>query len=229
MNRENLEQLYNDLYQKTYLEIANDNYYIDKQIDNSSDLRFGLTLLIKPNEAVKTKIENILQKIRETEPGQYYYPQSDLHITALSIISCYSGFDLSTIAINQYSEIIQKSLKEVENFEIEFKGITLSNAGVLVKGYPNNNSLNNLRENLRKNFRQTHLEQSIDSRYLLTTAHVTILRFRKKLYNSRQFLTFLEQFKEYDFGKSKVDTLELVYNDWYQREEKVRILQQFRI
>lgn len=44
-----------------------------------------------------------------------------------------------------------------------------------------------------------------------------------------QFLNSLEEFKEYDFGTSKIDNLELVYNDWYQREEKVQRLDQFEI
>lgn len=176
---ENLETLYNDLYEKNYSVIANGNYSIDGQIDDSQDQRYGLTLLLKPNETVKTNIDNVLCQIKQFEPEQYYYPKSDLHVTVLSIISCYSGFELSRIASEHYSEIIQKCLKEIENFEITFKGMTLSNAGILIKGYPSNDSLNNLRENLRKNFSQTQLEQSIDSRYTLTTAHITAIRFRR--------------------------------------------------
>lgn len=226
---ENLEKRYNDLYQKNYSIIANSNYSIDEQIDDAGDQRFGLTLLIRPSETVKANIDNVLNRIKEIEPEQYYYPKSDLHITVLSIISCYSGFELSRIATEQYATIIRKSLEKIDNFEITFKGITLSDAGVLIKGYPSNDSFNNLRENLRENFSQTHLEQSIDSRYILTTAHITAIRFRKKLNDPKAFLTFLEQFKEHDFGKSKIDNLELVYNDWYQKEEKVQRLDQFKI
>lgn len=226
---ENLEKRYNNLYQKNYSIIANGNYSIDEQIDDSGDQRFGLTLLIRPSETVKANIDNVLNQIKKIEPEQYYYPKSDLHLTVLSIISCYSGFELSKIAPEQYATIIRKSLERIKNFEITFKGITLSDAGVLIKGFPSNDSLNNLRENLRKNFSQTDLEQSIDSRYLITTAHITSIRFRKKLNDPTAFLTLLEQFKEYDFGTSKTDDLELVYNDWYQKDEKVQKLDQFKI
>lgn len=229
MNRENLEELYTNLHNKTYVEILNDNYFIDELIDSSSDQRFGLTILIRPNEKIKIEIENLLNRISEIEPEEYYYPKSDLHVTALSIISCHSGFDLSKISIDQYSEIIVKSLKDIENFEIEFKGITLANSGILIKGYPTNNSLNLLREKLRINFKQVNLEQSIDSRYSISTAHITVVRFRKKLKSKKSFLNLVEQFKDYNFGKSPVENLELVYNDWYQRAENVKILNHFKI
>lgn len=229
MNKENLKELYTNLHNKTYVEILDDNYFIDELIDSPSDQRFGLTLLIRPNEKIKIEIENLLNRISEIEPEEYYYPKSDLHVTALSIISCYSGFDLSKISINEYSEIIVKSLKGIENFEIEFKGITLANSGILIKGYPTNNSLDLLRERLRINFKQVNLEQSIDSRYSISTAHITVVRFRKKLKNKKVFLNLVEQFKEYNFGKSPVENLELVYNDWYQKAENVEILNHFKI
>jgi 2'-5' RNA ligase len=229
MNKENLKELYTNLHNKTYVEILDDNYFIDELIDSHSDQRFGLTILIRPNEKIKIEIENLLNRISEIEPEEYYYPKSDLHVTALSIISCYSGFDLSKISINEYSEIIVKSLKGIENFEIEFKGITLANSGILIKGYPTNNSLDLLREKLRLNFKQVNLEQSIDSRYSISTAHITVVRFRKKLKNKKVFLNLVEQFKEYNFGKSSVENLELVYNDWYQKAENVKILNHFKI
>jgi len=229
MNREKLDKVYLNLNDKAYAEILSDNYSIDDLIDSPTDQRFGLTILIRPNDNLKIEIENVLNKIREVEPEQYYYPKSDLHVTTLSIISCYSGFDISNISIDQYSEIILKSLKDIENFEIEFKGIILANSGILIKGYPTNNSLNLLRKKLRTNFKQVNLEQSIDSRYLITTAHITALRFRKKLKNKKTFLNLVGQFKECNFGNSKVEYFELVYNDWYQKTENVTILNQFKI
>jgi 2'-5' RNA ligase len=229
VNREALEKLYTKLQNKTYAEILNNNYFIDQLIDSPADQRFGLTLIIRPNEKIKVEIESVLNKIRKVEPEAYYYPQSDLHVTALSIISCYPSFDISKISINQYSEIIVESLKDIETFEIEFKGITLANSGILIKGYPTNNSLNLLRERLRTNFMHADLEKSIDSRYLITTAHITALRFRKKLKSKKAFLNLVEQFKEYSFGNSIVENFELVYNDWYQRTENVKILNHFQI
>ena len=224
-----LDELYSSLNDKAYAEILSGKYFIDDSIDASNDQRFGLTILIRPNDNVKNEIENVLNKIRKVEPEEYYYPKSDLHVTVLSIISCYSGFDISKISIHQYSEIMGKSVKDIENFEIEFKGIILANSGILIKGYPTNSSLNLLREKLRTNFKQVNLEQSIDSRYSISTAHITALRFRKKLENKKRFLNLVAQFKDYNFGTSKVENFELVHNDWYQKTENVTILHQFKI
>ncbi|TDD97068.1 mutarotase [Flavobacterium cellulosilyticum] len=229
MHRENLNQLYGNLHDKTSIEILKGNYFIDELIDSPNDQRFGLTLLIRPSEKIKIEIENFLNKSKEIEPEEYYYPKSDMHITVLSIISCHSDFNISKISVNQYSDIISKSFNEVENFEIEFKGITLSNSGVLIKGFPTNDSLNNLRDNLRSNFKKEDLENSIDSRYSISTAHITTIRFRKKLKNPKNFLIFLEQYKNYNFGTLKVENIELVSNDWYLREKNVKKLNQFII
>lgn len=229
MNKDNLKNHYDYLYEKNYFEICNDNYVIDTQINSPNDLRFGLTLLIRPNETVINNIDKFLHKIEVVEPDQYYYPKSDLHLTALSIISCYPGFVLSKVPVNEFTAIIATSLKDIKSFGIEFKGITLSDSGILIKGFPENNSLERLRENLRVNFRKSHLEQSIDTRYSIMTAHITVMRFRTKLYDAKKFLTYLDQYADFDFGKTNIDCLEFVYNDWYQQENKVMKLADFMI
>ncbi|WP_233783372.1 hypothetical protein [Flavivirga eckloniae] len=93
----------------------------------------------------------------------------------------------------------------------------------------NHESLNIIRNNLRENFKNTTLEQSIDKRYSIQTAHATICRFSDKLNQKSEFLKSVEDFRNYDFGSFKVKNLELVYNDWYQKEKHVRRLFDFSI
>jgi hypothetical protein len=45
-----------------------------------------------------------------------------------------------------------------------------------------------------------------------------VMRFQKKLENLRKLLEVIEKFRNHNFGKFTVDKIELVYNDWYQRE-----------
>ncbi|WP_242927279.1 2'-5' RNA ligase family protein [Pontibacter vulgaris] len=229
MNQEQLAYHYNHLYQESANKILNNNLTIDTLIDSTTDSRFGITLLIRPNAEVKQNIEKFLEEIRLNEPDQYYYPASDLHVTILSIISCYDGFDLFQIAVNQYSDVIRKSLEAVRDFEIEFKGVTVSDAAVMIQGYPKDESLRNLRENLRENFKQSGLQQSIDQRYSIVTAHITVARFKAKLQNANAFLESLDKYKNHQFGISKVSKAELVYNDWYQRERFVQKLKEFEL
>lgn len=229
MHNKNLHKLYQDLYNDSCQKIVNEDYSIDLNIDNLLDKRFGLTLIIKPQIEIQNSIQNFLKELKEIEPEQYYYSNSDLHVTLLSIISCYEGFNLADISVSEYARIISKSLESINEFEIEFKGITASDSAIMIQGYPNTEALNKIRENLRINFGESSLQKSIDSRYPLTTAHITVVRFRKKLNDVTQFINCIEKHKDYNFGISKVNTLELVYNDWYQREEIVQKLVEFKI
>ncbi|MDR7372133.1 mutarotase [Flavobacterium aquidurense] len=219
-----LQSHYNQLYKNSAKAILDGNYKIDNQINNASDSRFGITLLIRPNDVIKAKIQLFLDELKKVDSEQYYYPNSDIHITVMSIISCYEDFTLDKIKTYDYIEIIQKSLIDIDEIKIEFKGVTASPSAIMIQGFPVNDSLNNLRDKLRENFKKSTLEQSIDSRYSISTAHSTVLRFQEKLQNPKQLLKVVEKFRDFDFGEFTVDKLELVYNDWYQRESNTRHL-----
>lgn len=215
----NLQKHYNELYKKSSEAILAGNYKLDSQINDKSDSRFGITLLIRPNETIKANIQLFLDELKAIDPLQYYYPDSDIHITVMSIISCYEGFSLDKITIADYVEIIKKSLIDVNEIKIKFQGVTASPSALMIQGFPTDESLNNLRDKLRENFKKSTLQQSIDSRYTIATAHSTVLRFQEKLQNPKQLIDVAEKFRDFDFGEFKVENIELVYNDWYQRKE----------
>lgn len=223
----NLQEHYNQLYTTSAKVILEEKYKIDDQINDASDSRFGITLLIRPNDEVKAQIQLFLNELRAIDSKQYYYTNSDIHITVMSIISCYEGFTLDKIRIEEYIEIIQKSLLDVDKIKINFNGVTASPSAIMIQGFPSDLSLNNLRDKLRENFKKSTLQQSIDSRYAIATAHATVLRFQEKLENSEKLMAVVEKFRDYNFGEFKVDKLELVYNDWYQRENNTIDLADF--
>ncbi|UFH47265.1 mutarotase [Flavobacterium galactosidilyticum] len=223
----NLENHYKKLYHESINKISSDNYHIDTLIDSKNDRRFGLTLIIRPSNEIKKKIQNFLKNFKEIEPNQYYYPNSDIHITVMSIISCYSDFDMSKIDVQKYIDLTEKCLLKGIDLNITFKGITASPSGVMVQGFMNNNELNDIRNRLRKEFKNSNVEQSLDKRYLIQTAHSTIIRFRKELSQKEKFLELLDNSINYDFGTFKVNKFELVYNDWYQREQYVKKIHEF--
>ena len=222
-----LENHYKKLYHDSIDKISSDNYHIDTLIDSKNDRRFGLTLIIRPSNEIKTKIQDFLKNFKEIEPNQYYYPNSDIHITVMSIISCYSDFDMSKIDVQKYIDLTEKCLLKGIDLNITFKGITASPSGVMVQGFMNNNELNDIRNRLRKAFKNSNVEQSLDKRYLIQTAHSTIIRFRKELSQKEKFLELLDNSINYDFGTFKVNKFELVYNDWYQREQYVKKIHEF--
>ena len=225
----NLKEHYNKLYNDSIQRIQTDSYQIDDLIDSDSDSRFGITLLLRPDHRVKEEIQKFLNKIKRIEPEQYYYQNSDLHVTVMSIISCYNGFDLSQIKIEDYIKIIRRSIDELRSFDIEFRGLTASPSCLMVQGFLKDDTLNQIRSNLRNNFKNSDLEQSLDKRYAIQTAHSTIFRLKKKLDNKEKFLRTIEEYRDHYFGIFKVNTLELVFNDWYQRKEYVKTLHRFEL
>lgn len=225
----NLTEHYNQLYKKSSKAILTEQYKLDPQINNPSDSRFGLTLLIRPSETIKANIQLFLEEIKAIEPNQYYYPDSDIHITVMGIISCYEGFTLDQINIPEYIDLIEQSLVELDQIEIEFRGLTASPSAIMIQGFPTDESLNIFRNKLRESFKNSTLEQSIDSRYTIAAAHSTVMRFQEKLENTKQLIQVAEKFRDYNFGKFQVKKLKLVYNDWYQRQRNTIHLADFNL
>lgn len=223
----NLDAHYSNIAQFSLEKIKNNQYEIDRLIKNLDDSRRGLTVLARPNEEVKSKLQYFISELRLIEPEQYYYPNSDIHTTILSIISCYPDFSLKSISIPDYIEIINNSIREIPPFSIQYKGAILSPSGIIIKGYPENNVLLELRNRLRQNFKSSHLEQSLDKRYTLQTAHSTIMRFSNPLKQKDKLIQLVKEFNDYDFGPFTVNKIEFVYNDWYQRAEHVKLLGKF--
>lgn len=218
---------YHHLWETSRQGFETGKFELDPLLDNPNDLRRGLTLVARPSLEVKENMQLVLQELLQLEPEQYAYPASDLHITLLSIVSCYSGFQLDSVTVEDYASLIRESLKEIEPFTVAFAGVTASPSCVLAQGFPADDTLAQLRDRLRKVFKVSGLEQSIDARYAIQTAHATLLRFRKPLRHPQAFLQKLDELRNFSFGCSTITEAEFVYNDWYQRERHVQVLATF--
>ena len=225
----NLQDHYNKLYKDSICKIRSDHYEIDPLINSDRDDRFGLSLIIRPSIGVKNEIQKFLKELNAIEPHQYYYPNSDIHITLISVISCYSGLKLSQIKVPEYINLIEKCLTNQETITINFKGVTASPSCLMIQGFTIADGLNQLRGYLRQEFKTSDLEQSMDERYLIHTAHATVFRFREQLDQKQKFLEIIERYRDYDFGIFEVDNIELVYNNWYHQERFVAKLHRFKM
>lgn len=223
----NLDNIYEEMWLNAIGKFKNNQFEIDQQISNPNDIRRGITLLVRPSEVVKGKINIFLDELKSVEPNLYTYPASDIHITVMSIISCYSGFKLTDVNIDDYVKKIELSLANITSEEILFKGITASPSCIMIKGFLENNQLNELRNQLRYNFGQSDLQSSIDQRYTIQTAHSTVARFQSDIKQPKKLIEILEKYRNYSFGSFKVNTFELVFNDWYQKVEHTQLLKSF--
>jgi 2'-5' RNA ligase len=225
----NLKEHYEALYTESVAKIKSGNIHVDDLIDSPADKRYGLTLRIRPDSIVTRTILDFLKQLHRIDPDQYYYRESDIHITVMSIVSCYNGFDLQRIAIQDYIRLIEQSISTAKNVTVRFTGITSSPSCIMIQGFPVDTVLNEIRDNLRSNFKNSDLEQSIDKRYAIQTAHSTVVRFRKPLTKTDEYIKVMEIYRNHDFGTLRTNTLELVHNDWYHRTERIKQLYKFSL
>lgn len=218
MSQMKLNEQYENLYKDSIEKIKADAYRPDDYLNHAIDNRFGLTLILRPPELLKQEIQKVLNEFRSIEPDQYFYPNSDIHVTVLSIIPCYEGFDLSQITVEDYINIINESTDGLQEFSLNFKGLTASTNCIIVRGFLTENVLQSFRKRLQSNFKISRVQHNMGNLYSVDTAHATILRLRHKLTNKEAYLKLMEKYKNHDFGSFKVSSIELVYSDWYQRK-----------
>jgi 2'-5' RNA ligase len=224
-----LIQHYDAMRRAAFDQLQQQGPSVDSLIDSAQDTRRGITLLARPAEGITAKIAAVLADFHQSEPDQYYYPVSDIHLTVLSIISCYPGFALNDINVEAYQDTASAIARQTAPFAIRFSGLTASPSGVMVQGMPLGEGLKHLREETRRFFRKSGLQQSIDLRYTLQTAHATVIRFKSGLLNTAAFIKKVEQYEGLDFGVFTVDAVELVYNDWYQRAANTVLLGKYSL
>lgn len=227
-----INQIYGDMWRNAEEKIRAGTYEMDPLIGASDDTRKGTTVLSYLNKAegkVSRKIMEFLDALAVQEPEQYYYPENELHLTVLSVVSCVHGFMLEDVDQATYQAVFNDAVKSIGPLEIQYRGITASPGCVLVQGFPLNEQLHQLRENLRRVFRDSPLYSTIDSRYKIATAHSTIARFQAPLRNHSELLKLLEQYRTYDFGVSSIHHLDLVFNNWYQQLSHTHPIAQYSL
>ncbi len=214
-----IQHTYDEMWSKFCTALSQNQYELDPHIHDPNDCRRGITALAyldSNSKSVCQAIAAFLEQAKLVEPHQYYQPLDELHLTALSIISCYEGFKLSDINPEKYVDIFQEAMSDIEPIEVHFRGVTASPSCIVIQGFPEGPGLNSLRNNLRNGFEQSGLETSIDSRYRLITAHCSAMRFCSPLKNSGELLTLCEQYRNHNFGSVTFTDFELVFNNWYQ-------------
>lgn len=224
-----LEQHYHQLWRRSVQQFESGHFDYDTMLDAPVDSRRGITLLARPPLNIRTAIDAMLRDLQASEPEQYYYPITDIHLTVLSIISCYENFSLSLIDTAPYAALVREVTTAQKSFKIQFRGITASPSCLLIQGFPLDNTLNKIRNSLRQRFRNAELQHSIDKRYAIQTAHATVVRFRKPFIHPDAFLQKVKTYREVDFGTFDVRELELVFNDWYQKTGITSVLAKYSL
>ncbi len=224
----NFDAIYNMLWDTSFNAVSQGEIEIDDLITHpEADKRRGLTLIFRPSAEIKRAIQFFLDELRQIEPGQYYYPETDLHFTVLSLFTATVDHQREYDRLKDYQAAVEKTLQGIPPFEFQVNGLTVSKSAVLLCGYPRPDYLNVIRNSLRKNLIRSGLAQGLDKRYVLTAAHTTVMRFSSPLINPAGLAEFLLENKQKPFGKFQVDGLDLVKNDWYMAQQNTTVVYRY--
>jgi 2'-5' RNA ligase len=223
-----LEHHYEQLWRRAVESFQAGTVEIDPLLaSGQADRRRGLTVIIRPDCDLAEKFSSVAQKLARWEPGQYFYPLSDYHVTLLSLFTATENHEPFFARTPAYVEAVDEALRDGARFDIHFRGLTASANAVMIQGFPRDGTLERLRERVRERLRQVGLGQALDGRYRLQTAHVTIIRFRCPPRHLPQFLEELNSFRAHEFGVTRVEELQLVDNDWYLSAERVKVVKRY--
>ena len=216
--------VYQQMWQNAWPLITHNQIKHDVYLNGKTDTRRGITLLARIKPPISKVIKAFLRQMQQLEPQLYYYPESDLHVTVLSILSCRTDYQLAAEDHAVYVQLIQDIVSKTPTFKLDFKGITLADNAIVVCGYVADDTLAKLRADLRQQVGASGLTHSMDARYNLVTAHCTVARFPCDLQQPSVFTEFLQSNREHAFGSLDVTQLELVVNDWYQSKANTQVL-----
>lgn len=189
-----------------------------------SDQRMGLSL-IAPLPALGKACAGLVRAFREAEPGQYYYPPGDLHVTVFDFIAGTAGYERDAGLEARIEGICDRAAASMAPVDIGFRGLVLGRAAGLLKGY-SGGRLGALREALRRELAEAGIPST--ERYRSTTAHATFCRFASPLQDPAGLCALAEAWSEAELCAERRIVYQLLEHDWYNRASKRRLVSEYR-
>jgi 2'-5' RNA ligase len=221
----NIKPLYDRLWAEAQSHFAAGVVQVDQHLlRRSADRRMGITLVARPGAEVTTQVAALIRELRELEPYQYFYRADELHVTVLTLVSASEAFDIRRAPLAEYQSLFADLFRREPCISIRFNGVTASPGAILAQGYAEGDALNRLRDRLRQALARAGLAESLDSRYRISTAHATLMRFQTQPCDLHRLVAWLSATRERDFGRAVVEDIEFVANDWYMSRERVTTL-----
>ena len=223
-------QTYERLWNEAVSAFERNDLEFDRHLPNKAhDLRRGLALALRPSRIVQNSISTFLDELAEAAPGQYFYRPEEFHVTVLSIIPGSESWRDRFHHLAAYQSILREVLQRHRKFSITFQGVTASRGGVMIQGFPNDDTLAKLRDDLRAALRQNQLGEQLDARYKINTAHITVMRYCDANLDGKKLLALLKANRATNFGETRVENLELILGDWYASANTASTLSEYKL
>ena len=221
-------EIYEQLWRKTGPLLKSGKLRIDPFLRNkTADNRRGVTLVARPNIVVQQKVESLLSEAAGICPGQHFYKPAELHVTVMAIIPGSESWKEEIERLRACRAALDDVLKNAQTFRVNFRGVTVSPDAVMIQGFPEDDSILELRNRLRDTFQRSGLGGNLDRRYKTTTAHLTVMRFSEPGSDWKQLFDFLQAHRETGFGQTQFQSLQLIFSNWYASADIVQVLQDY--
>ncbi len=220
-----VQQIYDQLWATAITRFKQGQVQTDPYLRQpETDRRQGISLIARPQAGVAAQFTALVNELRDLEPEQYFYQPDEFHITVITLVSASETFAGPKMPVATYYSIFTSLFKQIHPFSLTFRGITASPGAVLVQGFVDGDYLNWLRGVIRRELQQAGLAETLDVRYKIMTAHVTLMRFKSPPRDWPLLLAKLTEARQRNFGSSEVTQIEFVVNDWYMSRDKVQVL-----
>ena len=210
-----LRRHYHAMWDRAWPAVSSGDVDCDPHLAGGLDPRRGMSLIIRPDAALAGRFTDVQQKLTDAAPRQYRQPRADLHMTVLSLFTVTADYAPHLARRAEYAAAVRAAACDLPAFDIEFDGITISRGAVLAMGYPRDATLETLRARLREALRARGLDGMLDQRYRLVTAHSTLLRFVAPPADPARLAAALAEMRDTPLGTLRVESLQLVVNDWF--------------
>jgi len=230
MSGSSADETYTRLWAEAADHFQNGQVGIDPYLrDKEKDRRLGLSVIGRPDPAVGQRFVTFLNQVKLVTPNQYFYRDSEFHLTVLSLFTATEAFARHWRRLAAYRSAVDQALSNGQAFTVHYRGITASKNAVMIQGFVQGNQLAQMRASLRQALRAAGLGEGLDQRYAIETAHSTVLRFSSQPEDLAKLFDLLRQNRTTDFGKTTYQELQLVKNDWYMSQDKVEVLAQYSL
>jgi hypothetical protein len=218
-----IQTTYDEMWQRAMEAFQRSELQIDPQLlDIKHDQRLGLGCIIRPVLATFPALPVLLDELAYLVPDQHYYRLEELHISVLTPIPSFVGFDLMAVPLGDYLEMFRTAVATHPPFALTFAGVTASPSAIMLQGFFPPGTLASLRTTLMAALEEAGLAACMDRRYPLRGAHMTLLRFSRPPGDLSSLRRRLTELRETPFGSSWVTEIRLVTADWYMSHTKVR-------
>lgn len=197
--------------------------------DKTRDRRRGVSLIFRPPAPAQAGIKTFLDQLASEFPGQYFYRPEELHVTVVTLISATEQWRREIGDVKAFRGIVRDVLRHHHSFEVEFRGVTAAPNAVLIQGFPLDGTLENIRSELRRTFVERGFANRLDRRYPNSAAHVTAMRFSQGDSDWKRLAAVLTANRQRAFGTMRVESLQLLWSDWYASADSGRVLEEIRL